>query len=270
MENIDFIYSALEKVRSTSPLVLSITNYVTANINANTLLAVGASPIMSHQIKEVEDLTRISDAVVTNMGIPLDNLVESIFLAGKWANKIGKPLIFDPVGVGASKFRNEICAKMLNSTSPDIIKGNASEIMALAGQENSTKGVDSSHASIEAEEAARLIALKYSCTVCVSGEIDLITDGCRKFLIENGHPLMARITGLGCSAGVLAGAFATTSNDKTESMVSCMAVLGIAGEIAAETAEGPASMQLKIIDKLYTITKSEIENRLKLSCQKYS
>ena len=265
MQNTDFIWNGLEKVREVAPLVLSVTNYVAANLNANGLLAVGASPIMSHQVGEIEDLTGISGAVVANMGIPADTLPEALYLAGQCANRMRKPLIFDPVGVGASRLRNQVCAKLLATASPDIIRGNASEIMALAGQSGATKGVDSTHGSIEARSAAVGLALKFECTVCVSGEVDLITDGTREILIFNGNSMMPRITGLGCTASALAGAFAAAVPDTTESLAACMATLGIAGEIAAETAHGPASLQVGIIDALYTLSKKDIESRLKVS-----
>lgn len=264
MQHVDFIFQGLRKVREQHPLVLAITNYVTANINANALLAIGASPIMSHQIKEMEDITKIADAVVANMGIPVDSLSESLIMAGQFANRMGKPLIFDPVGVGASEYRNQLSEKMLTLTSPDIIKGNASEIMALSGQSETTSGVDSSHGSLEAVTAAIELAKRNHCTICVSGEVDLITDGEKKFFIYNGHPMMARITGMGCTAGVLSGAFAAVIEDKTKAMTSCMAVLGIAGEIAAEQASGPATLQLHLIDTLYSLTRDQIESRLKL------
>lgn len=265
MQNTEYIWQGLEKVRASAPLVLSVTNYVAANLNANGLLAVGASPIMTHQVEEIEDLTAISGAVVANMGIPAGTLPEALYLAGQCANRLGKPLIFDPVGVGASRYRNQVCAKLLEVASPDIIRGNASEIIALAGQSRATKGVDSTHGTMEARSAAKALAKEYACAVCVSGEIDLITDGTREILIDNGHAMMPRITGLGCTATALAGAFAAVVDDMVEAVAACMATLAIAGEIAAEQATGPASLQTGIIDTLYTLTKEQIKTRAKIS-----
>ena len=265
MQNVACIWRGLDAVRKAAPLVLSVTNYVAANLNANGLLAVGASPIMTHQVEEIEDLTNISGAVVVNMGIPAGTLPEALYRAGECANRLGRPLIFDPVGVGASQYRNRVCAKLLEIASPDIIRGNASEIIALAGQSGATKGVDSTHGTMEARSAAKGLAGKYACTVCVSGEIDLITDGNREILIDNGHAMMPRITGLGCTATALAGAFAAVVDDTVEALTACMATLSIAGEIAAEKSAGPASLQTGIIDKLYTLTKEEIEARAKIS-----
>ncbi|BDQ34275.1 hydroxyethylthiazole kinase [Pseudodesulfovibrio portus] len=265
MQNIEYVRQGLEKVRSGSPLVLSVTNYVAANLNANGLLAVGASPIMTHQAEEIEDLVSIAGAVVCNMGIPAGTLPEALYRAGECANRLGKILVFDPVGAGASEYRNRVCRKLLSCASPDIIRGNASEIIALAGQSGATRGVDSTHGSLEARDAATALATKYGCTVCVSGETDLVTDGNREILIVNGHEMMPRITGLGCTASALAGAFAAVMDDTVEAVTACMAVLGIAGELAAETAAGPASLQTGIIDTLFTLSGEEIAERARIS-----
>ena len=265
MQNAEYVWQGLEKVREAGPLVLSVTNYVAANLNANGLLAVGASPIMTHQVEEIEDLTAISGAVVCNMGIPAGSLPEALYRAGECANRLGRPLIFDPVGVGASQYRNQVCARLLEIASPDIIRGNASEIIALAGQSGATKGVDSTHGSLEARSAAAGLAKKYACAVCVSGETDLITDGAREILIKNGHAMMPRITGLGCTASALAGTFAAVMDDMVEALTACMAILSISGEIGAEQATGPASLQVGIIDALYSLSKEEIEARARIS-----
>lgn len=264
MQEAKYIWQGLEKIREAGPLVLSVTNYVAANLNANGLLAVGASPVMTHQAEEIEDLVTISGAVVANMGIPAGELPEALYKAGECANRLDKPLVFDPVGVGASQFRNQVSTTFLEIASPDIIRGNASEIIALAGQNGATKGVDSAHGSLEAQPAAKILAEKYVCTVCVSGEVDLITDGNRRILIDNGNAMMPRITGLGCTATALAGACAAVMEDRVEAMAACMAILGIAGEMAAEKATGPASLQTGIIDALYGMSRKDIENRLKV------
>lgn len=265
MQGADFVWQGLERVRESGPLVLSVTNYVAANLNANGLLAVGASPVMTHQVEEIEDLVRIAGGVVVNMGIPAGKLPDAMYRAGECANRSGKPLVFDPVGAGASQYRNRVCAKLLAVSSPDIIRGNASEILALAGQGQATKGVDSAHGSLEARSAARGLAEKHGCAVCVSGEIDLVTDGKREILIDNGHAMMPRITGLGCTASALAGAFAAVMDDMVEALAACMAVLSVAGEIGAEQAAGPASLQTGIIDALYTLSKEQIKERAKIS-----
>jgi hydroxyethylthiazole kinase len=241
-----------------------VTNYVAANLNANGLLAVGASPIMTHQPAEIDDLVAISNAVVVNMGIPAGTLPEAMYLAGQSANSHAKPLVFDPVGVGASTYRNQVCSTLLAKSLPDVIRGNASEIMALAGQSCATKGVDSSHGTLEAQSAAELLARQYDCAVCVSGEVDLVTDGDREFRVSNGHVMMPRITGLGCTASALAGAFAAVMDDAVVALAACMCVLGIAGEMAVETAHGPATLQLGIIDALYSMSKKDILKRAKI------
>lgn len=260
-----FIWKGLEKVRETGPLVLSITNYVAANLNANGLLAIGASPVMTHQPDEIDDLVAISGAVVCNMGIPAGTLPEALYRAGACANKLSKPLVFDPVGAGASGYRNQVCAKLLETASPDVIRGNGSEIIALAGQSGATKGVDSTQGALEARSAAKGLAIQHACVVCVSGETDLITDGNHEIRITNGHPMMPRITGLGCTATALVAAFAAVVEDKAEAVAGAMSILSIAGEIAAEHAAGPASLQTGIIDILYTMAQKDIEQRARIS-----
>jgi hydroxyethylthiazole kinase len=265
MQDMQFVWRGLEKVRESGPLVLSVTNYVAANLNANGLLAVGASPIMTHQVEEIEDLTAISGAVVCNMGIPAGSLPEALYRAGECANRLNKVLVFDPVGAGASKYRNKVCEKLLDCASPDIIRGNASEIIALAGQSGAARGVDSTHGTMEARDAAGALATKYGCTVCVSGETDLVTDGNREILIANGNEMMPRITGLGCTASALAGAFAAVMDDNVEAVSACMTILGIAGETAAEKAAGPATLQTGIIDTLFTMSREEITEKARIS-----
>ncbi|MBG0790603.1 MAG: hydroxyethylthiazole kinase [Desulfovibrionaceae bacterium] len=259
MSDAAFVWRGLKKVRMTGPLVLSVTNYVAANLNANGLLAVGASPVMTHQPEEIEDLVAISGAVVCNMGIPAGTLPEALYKAGACANTLSKPLVFDPVGAGASGYRNLVCERLLQAASPDVIRGNGSEIIALAGQSGATKGVDSTHGALEARSAAVGLAKQHSCVVCVSGETDLVTDGKREILIRNGHPMMPRITGLGCTATALVAAFAAVVEDTMEAVAGAMTVLAIAGEIAAKQAAGPASLQTGIIDLLYTMTNEEID-----------
>jgi len=251
-------------VRKNSPLVHNITNYVVMNNTANALLASGASPIMAHAHEEVKSVVAISSALVINIGT-LDNYwAESMLLAAEQANDLGKPWILDPVGAGATAYRNEVLAKLI-MLKPDVIRGNASEIMSLANHNISgTKGVDSIHQSSEAISAAKSLHEHTGSIICVSGATDIILGNGQKVLIANGNPLMGKVTGLGCTASALIGAFIGTIPDKLEATVSAMALLGIAGEIAAENAAGPASLQLQLIDKLYNISETEFYQLLKI------
>jgi hydroxyethylthiazole kinase len=253
-------------VREKSPLVQSITNYVVMNNTANALLAVGASPIMAHAHKEMKDMVSIIGALVINIGTLDDYWVKSMHLAIEQANSLQKPWVLDPVGAGATPYRNQVLGELL-SLRPTIIRGNASEILALASKHTTnTKGVDSTHRSTEAIDAARTLNQHFGSVVCISGATDIIVNGERIIKLTNGHPMMARITGMGCTATALTGAFVAVHPDEPmESTVSAMALLSVAGELAAEKSKGPGSLQINILDALYTLEENEFVSRIKIS-----
>ncbi|RDI16029.1 hydroxyethylthiazole kinase [Flavobacterium sp. AG291] len=257
------LWNSILSVRENSPLVHNITNYVVMNNTANALLAAGASPIMAHAHAEVEDMVTFCGASVVNIGTLDEYWVESMLKTAKKAHELNKPWVLDPVGAGATAYRNETVASLL-AYKPTIIRGNASEIMALAKVgEAKSKGVDSVHQSTEATGAAQWLSNTYGSVVCVSGATDVIVSGNKKILISNGHPLMQLVTGLGCTASALTGAFAAVSNDKLTATAAAMALLGIAGELAQKESAGPGSLQLNILDKLYTITQEDFFTYLK-------
>jgi hydroxyethylthiazole kinase len=202
--------------------------------NANTLLAAGASPIMAHAVEEVADLARLSGAVVVNIGTLDAHWVPAMQLALDTARAAGKPSVLDPVGAGASAYRNHVLADLVTRR-PTVVRGNASEILSLAGHSANTKGVDSTDPVELALAAAQSLAQRYGCVICVSGPEDhvLAPDG-RHAVLRNGHPLMTRVTGVGCSASALVGAFAAVQPDPWRACVSAMAYWGVVGEIAAQ------------------------------------
>lgn len=253
----------LTLVREKSPLVHNITNYVVMNNTANALLAVGASPVMAHACEEVEAMVGIASALVINMGTLSPQWVDAMLLAGKAAKTKGIPVVFDPVGVGATPYRDETAAKIIEQCKPTIIRGNASEIMALAKENVATKGVDSTASSDFAIDAAKSLAKQTGAVVVISGETDFITDGITVLTVSNGSTLMPKVTGMGCTASAVTGAFAAINNNPLTAAAHAMAVMGIAGEIAAERSNGPASLQLNFIDTLYSLTSSDVENRFK-------
>jgi hydroxyethylthiazole kinase len=173
------------------------------------------------------------------------------------------PIVFDPVGAGASTFRSWTCKKLLNAAHPAVIRGNASEIMALLDSDVQTKGVDSSASSDAAAESASAIAKRYKCVVSVSGETDIITDGSQVLRIHNGHLMMTRVTGLGCTASALTGAFAAINPNPLHAAAHAMAVMGIAGELAVAKSAGPGTLQLHFYDALYNLTQEQIETMLR-------
>lgn len=254
----------LKLIRTKAPLVHNITNFVVMNNTANALLAVGASPIMAHAIEEVNELVKISSALVINIGTLSPRWVEAMKVAGVTARKNKIPVIFDPVGAGASTYRTKVCQEILDVCHPDIIRGNASEILALADDTVKTKGVDSTDMSESALETATQIAKNRECVVVISGKTDYITDGEKIGKVFNGNEMMTKVTGMGCTATAITGAFASINNDSFQASLHAMALMGIAGEIAALKSNGPGSMQMHFIDALYSLNENEINEYLKV------
>ncbi len=242
-------------IREKSPLVHNITNYVVMNNTANALLALGASPVMAHAVEEVEAMVRLAKlvggALVINMGTLSPQWVDAMELAMKTARAQHVPIVFDPVGAGATPYRTESCQRLLQANAPSIIRGNASEIMSLTQANVQTKGVDSASSTDAAREAADQLARAFDCVVTVSGEVDVVTDGCQRIEIRQGHAMMARVTGLGCTASALIGAFAAVQSDLLLAAAHAMTVMGVAGEVAASKSPGPGSLQMHFLDALY-------------------
>ncbi|SHJ38305.1 hydroxyethylthiazole kinase [Malonomonas rubra DSM 5091] len=249
----------LQKVRDTAPLVHNITNYVVMNNTANALLSIGASPVMAHAAEEVAEMVTLASALVINIGTLSKEWISGMAIAMAAAHEKGIPIIFDPVGAGATEFRTRTCLSLLERAAPAVIRGNASEVMALAGDCVQTKGVDSSAAASDAESAALALAKKYDCVVCVSGAIDLITDGRQTMRVRNGHALMPKVTGLGCTATALIGAFCAVNKDILVATSHAMMVMGICGELAAAQATGPGSFQVHLIDAFYNLNAEQVE-----------
>ncbi|MEW6077976.1 MAG: hydroxyethylthiazole kinase [Thermodesulfobacteriota bacterium] len=257
------IFRDIEQIRNLAPLIHNITNYVVMNTTANALLAIGASPVMAHGLPEVADMAGIAAALVINIGTLSDTWIEAMFRAASKAGFRGIPIVLDPVGAGATPYRTRTAGDLLRKARPSIIRGNGSEILALCEAGAATRGVDSTSSSDQAVHAAQRLAHQFSCVVCVTGAVDYIVSDRAVIKVNNGHPLMPRVTGLGCSASALCGAFAAVNPDYGMAAAHAMAVMGIAGEMAAETSPGPGSFQVNFIDALYRIGQPDIEQRLK-------
>ena len=257
-----------EKVREVKPLVHNITNYVTVNDVANVLLAMGASPIMADAKEEAADIASIASALVLNIGTLNARTVESMILAGKAANEKNIPVIFDPVGAGASAYRNEVTGQILKEVKISILRGNLSEISFIAGLKSNTKGVDASEADSlnDAESIAKNVAEKYNCAVAITGKIDVLSDSCRVFKIANGHPALANVTGTGCMSTAIIGAYASVTDDMLLAAVSGVSTMGIAGEIAYEKAKnlGTGNFHIALIDAISNLNSSMILERAKI------
>jgi hydroxyethylthiazole kinase len=259
----DEIWSALRTIREKAPVVHSITNYVVMNSTANALLALGASPVMAHAEEEMEEMVGIASALVINIGTLSPAWVRSMFRAAEAARKRKIPIVLDPVGAGATSYRTRTARELIQAVPPEIIRGNASEIMALLEKNAKTKGVDSTASSDAAVEIGRALHKKCGSVVCISGETDYTVGPAGIIETKNGHLLMTRVTGLGCTASALCGAFAAVTPDPAIAAATAMAVMGIAGEIAFDRSEGPGSLQLHFLDALYRLSAEEIERLLK-------
>ncbi len=261
------LWRDIEQIRATAPLVHNITNYVVMNSTANALLALGASPVMAHAVDEVADMAALAGALVLNIGTLSTPWIDAMLRAGEVARARRIPIIVDPVGSGATPFRTATALRLLHDVSPTIVRGNASEIASLVGDSTSTKGVDSSMGVDAVEQMARFLASSTNCAVAVSGAVDLIVDATTTIRVANGHPMMTRVTGLGCTATALTGAFAAVNPSAVHAAAHALAVTGLAGEIAAERSPGPGTLQLQFIDALFALDQATVERRLKMTVQ---
>jgi len=242
------------RIRESSPIIHCITNYVAMEFNANALLAVGASPVMSSCKEEIDDLSVISNALVINIGC-IDALqFEAMKLAADAACRMKKPWVLDPVGAGASKYRTECALHLINEFHPSVIRGNASEIMAVSGLPVQPRGVNSVNSSDEAIEAAKRLANKTGAIVSVSGSTDYITDGERIKSVTEGDPKMPMVTAMGCTATALTAAFLTVCNTPFEAASYAMELMGYAGETAAKRTEGPGTLKEIFLDALFNFS----------------
>lgn len=258
-------------VREKTPLVHNITNYVTVNDCANIILATGGAPLMADDAKEVEEIVAISSALYLNIGTLNTRTVASMLLAGKKANALGKPVILDPVGVGASALRNETACQLLETINFAVIKGNSSEIRALYNNTKTTGGVDVQEEDIITDDTldsaiafSKKAALKFNSVVAMTGTIDIITDGKKVVLCRNGHSLMAQITGTGCMLGSMIATYCGGQPDKAfEGATHAIVHMGIAGENAAakvlERKEGTGHFRLYLLDAVGLMSEEQLK-----------
>ena len=263
MKRIDF-ERIFDNIRRDQTMVHCITNYVTINDVANMILAIGASPIMADDWMEVREITAMCDSLVINMGTLKQNTVRSMLLAGKEANQRGHLVVFDPVGVGASRFRKETAAKLLKQIHFNVIRGNISEIKTLAFGSGSTKGVDADVADAVTEDTldqavdfVKKFAGKLGCIIAVTGAIDLVADADTCYVIRNGRPEMGKITGTGCQLSGLMTVYLTANPDnKLEAAATAVILMGVAGEVGfanMESTDGNSTYRNRIIDAIYNM-----------------
>ena len=257
-------------VRTKSPLIHNITNYVTVNDCANMVLACGASPIMADDAAEVEDITTICGGLNINIGTLNSRTITSMLLAGKKANALGHPVVLDPVGAGASRLRTDTAYRLLRDVKFAVIRGNISEIKTLASGTGTTKGVDADVADKVTEENldsavafAKKFAAQTGAVIAITGAIDIVADGERAFCIRNGHPMMSAVTGTGCQLSALTAAFCAANPDKPlEAAAAAVCAMGLAGETAhsrLSRLDGNATYRNYIIDAIFNMTPEQLE-----------
>lgn len=275
--NIDIaqkVVELLNRLKNKKPLIHNITNYVTVNDCANILLAIGASPIMADDLKESADITSIASALVINIGTLNERTIESMIASGKKANELNIPVVLDPVGAGASSFRNETTKRILEEIKISVLRGNMSEIKFIAGLESETKGVDASESDLKSDSyegirVAKSLAKRFNCTVAITGVCDIVSDGEKSVTIENGTKMLSNVTGTGCMTTALVGGYlgaCETKEDLFIAAVSGIVSMGICGEIAEERAGsiGLGSFHMAIIDAVSNLDEEDLLKRSKI------
>ncbi len=260
----EIFVQTLIKVRERRPVVHAISNWVTANEVANALHAIGARPIMASAPEEVREITSRADALVLNLGTPTPDRIEAMLLAGNQANTQGHPVLFDPVGVGASKFRIESSKKILSKLRITIIRGNQAEIGSLAGMGGQLAGIDATEGPEDIDRAAEHLSQETGAVVAVTGPQDRVVFSAKKVIVENGHPMMGQVTGMGCMLTAVVGAFAAVERDPMVAAVGAIAFFGLAGEEAALRANGPGTFRSAFMDTLFSLTPDQMRKGVRL------
>lgn len=257
----------LKEVREKNPLVHNITNMVVTNFTANGLLALGASPVMAYAKEEVADMAKIAGALVLNIGTLNEAEVEAMIIAGKSANEHGVPVVLDPVGAGATLYRTQTARKLLKEVNISILRGNAGEIANVIGEEWKVKGVDAGEGAGDIIELAKKAAKQLDCLVVITGKEDIVSSGDNTVLIENGHPILTKVTGTGCLLTSVIGAFAAISADLMTAAVSALVYYGVAAEKAAKkTADlGPGSFQVEFLNQLANVNIEDVAKNGKVN-----
>jgi hydroxyethylthiazole kinase len=257
--------AALRDLRERRPLVHQITNYVVMNETANATLAIGALPVMAHAPQEVEEMASMAGALVLNIGTLSEHWVDAMVAAGRAANEAGAPVVLDPVGAGATRYRTETARLILDAVDVAVLRGNAAEIAALAGRTAEIRGVESIGTADSPAELARAAAKALGCTAAVTGPVDHVSDGENVLTVSNGHELLGTVTGTGCISTALTGCFLAVRPDApVEAATVALAALGVAAEDAAQAARGPGTFHAGLYDALYGLTPEELDARARI------
>jgi hydroxyethylthiazole kinase len=253
----------LRELRERKPLVHQITNYVVMNETANATLALGALPVMAHAPQEVEEMASAAAALVLNIGTLSEDWIEAMILAGKAA---GGPIVLDPVGAGATRYRTDTARRLLDELDIAVVRGNAAEIATLAGREAEIRGVEAIGGNDDPAELARAAANVLGTVAAVTGPTDHVSDGERVIAVSNGHALMATVSGTGCMATAVTGAFlAAKPNAPLEAAAEALVAFGVAGEDAARDAKGPGTFHAALYDALYDLDPATVDDRARVA-----
>jgi hydroxyethylthiazole kinase len=250
----------LKAIRERKPLIHQITNYVVMNETANATLALGALPVMAHAPQEVEEMASVAGALVLNIGTLSEAWIEAMLLAGGAANRAGVPVVLDPVGAGATRYRTTTAQRLLEGVDIAVVRGNAAEIATLAGQEAEIRGVESVGAAATAD-LAQAAARELGCVAAVTGPVDHVSDGERDVAIANGHELLGTVTGTGCMATALTGCFLAVQPDPLQAAAEALVAFGVAAEDAALGARGPGSFHVALYDALAALDPVTLDAR---------
>lgn len=255
---------SLRALRTKRPLVHHITNYVTANDCANVTMCIGAAPVMAEAREEVEEMVSLASALVLNIGTLRPEQVEVMLLAGRKANHLDIPIVLDPVGAGATPYRTRTVHMLLEKLDIAVLKGNAGEIGVLSGSGGKVVGVDSQGIKGDPVAVATDFAGERAGLVIISGATDIVSDGRRTFLVENGHALMGRVSGTGCMASSILAAYLAAVDDRILASVAALSSFGIAGEDAALHAKRPGSYKVALLDAVAALTPEHLKGRIKV------
>jgi hydroxyethylthiazole kinase len=258
------VYEVLAKVRQKNPVVHHLTNWVTIYDCAQIVKCIGGSPVMAHAAEEVADMVRIASALVLNIGTLTPEFVEAMKQAARAANEKGIPIVLDVCGAGATPLRDAKAAELMDAARINILKGNASEIARIAGKAVRTRGVDAAEVKDDLLEIAQILARRQNAIVVITGREDLITDGRKTYRVGNGHELMTRVVGTGCMAASVIGAFAAVEADLAFAAACALSAYGIAAELAAQKAHGPAGFKQELFDCFHGLDRGTISQRAKI------
>jgi len=258
------VAESLANLRRTRPMVHHITNDVVTNFTANVTLCLGAAPVMAPAIEESAEMAVFAGALLLNIGTLNPGLIESMLAAGRAAEAKGIPVVLDPVGAGATALRTDSCRRLLRELRIPILRGNAGEVLSLAGAGGKVRGVDSMDTGGSPEEALAAYAARTRRVVGITGVVDIVTDGQRIARVHNGHPMMGSVTGTGCAAGTAVAAFAAVVPDPFIATTAALAAFGVAGEIAAEASRGPGSFVPNFLDALYNLDGDHLRERVRV------